>query len=273
MEGRPYHPRRKPGRFRFRPALRGAALSPLWFSAMLFMACAAPDDGASPPSANGNAAESTAEFEREREAMVKYQMQLRGIKDEATLRAMRKVPRHLFVPESEAEEAYWDTPLPIGHGQTISQPYMVAAMTELLHLTPEARVLEVGTGSGYQAAVLAELAAEVYTIEIIEPLGTEAAERLKRLGYERVHVKIGDGYLGWPENAPFDAIIVTCAPDHVPAPLVEQLKPGGRMCIPVGEGYDQELYLLTKTPDGKLKTETIFPVVFVPLVREKSGKP
>lgn len=207
-------------------------------------------------------------FTRERAAMVERQLKLRGIRDETVLRAMGKVPRHEFVPEARVSEAYEDYPLPIGFEQTISQPYIVAAMTELLRLEPGDRVLEVGTGSGYQAAVLAELAAEVYSIEIIPPLGREAGERLKRLGYKNVHVRVGDGYLGWPEQAPFDAVIVTCAPDHVPAPLVEQLKVGGRMCIPVGDAGDQQLYLLTKTPAGKLATETIFPVRFVPLVRK-----
>lgn len=200
--------------------------------------------------------------------MLRDQIMQRGVKDEATLRAMETVPRHLFVSESQREYAYHDYPLPIGYGQTISQPYIVAAMTELLSLKPGDKVLEVGTGSGYQAAVLAELVDEVYSIEILKPLGEEAAERLKRLGYENIRVKIGDGYLGWPEHAPFDAIIVTCAPENVPEPLVEQLAEGGRMCIPVGEDHDQNLYLMTKQADGRLRTERVFPVRFVPLVRE-----
>lgn len=200
--------------------------------------------------------------------MVEHQIKLRGVEDEATIRAMQKTPRHLFVPESEREYAYNDYPLPIGYGQTISQPYIVAAMTELLRLKPTDKVLEVGTGSGYQAAVLAEIVDEVYSIEILKPLGEEAAERLKRLGYDNVTVKVGDGYLGWPEHAPFDAIIVTCAPQDVPKPLTEQMKVGGRMCIPVGEDGAQQLYLMTKKEDGTLKTEAVFPVRFVPLVRE-----
>ncbi len=209
----------------------------------------------------------------ERTVMVENQIKFRGVKDEATIRAMLKVPRHLFVPASQSDEAYADYPLPIGFGQTISQPYMVAAMTELLKLEPDDRVLEIGTGSGYQAAVLSELSGEVYSIEILEPLAEEAAERLNRLGYANVTVKAGDGYLGWPEHAPFDAIIVTCAPEDVPQPLVEQLKVGGRMCIPVGPDGEQELYLLTKPSEGNLKTEVIFPVRFVSLVRPESGKP
>jgi protein-L-isoaspartate(D-aspartate) O-methyltransferase len=200
--------------------------------------------------------------------MVENQIKFRGVRDEAVIRAMLKVPRHKFVPPASQREAYGDYPLPIGHGQTISQPYIVAAMTELLQLTPEDRVLEIGTGSGYHAAVIAEIAAEVFTIEIVEPLGISAAERLRELGYDNVHVKVGDGYLGWPEHAPFDAIIVTCAPENVPAPLVEQLKPGGRMCIPVGPMGEQELYLLTRRPDGTLETRSVFPVRFVPLVRD-----
>jgi len=207
-------------------------------------------------------------YRQRRLVMVKDQIKLRGVDDEATLRAMEEVPRHVFVPENQRAYAYHDYPLPIGYGQTISQPYIVAAMTELLQLKPEDKVLEVGTGSGYQAAVLAEIVDEVYSIEILKPLGEEAAERLKRLGYENATVKVGDGYLGWPKHAPFDAIIVTAAPKDVPEPLVEQLKVDGRMCIPVGEDGAQSLYLLTKQADGTLKTESVFPVRFVPLVRE-----
>lgn len=252
-----------------RPVVGPSRLVRLLLTAGMLLGCTAPGDGT--PTSAADAGEAS-RYGREREAMVQDQLESRGIKDPATLRAMRAVPRHLFVPPQQAESAYFDTPLPIGHGQTISQPYIVAAMTELLQLRPTDRVLEVGTGSGYQAAVLAEIAARVYSIEIVEPLGLEARERLHRLGYDNVEVRIGDGYLGWPEESPFDAVIVTCAPAEVPQPLVDQLKPGGRMCIPVGEGYDQQLYLLTKTAAGRLETKTIFPVLFVPLVRETPGE-
>jgi protein-L-isoaspartate(D-aspartate) O-methyltransferase len=201
--------------------------------------------------------------------MVREQIEGRGITNAQVLAALRKVPRHEFVPEQWMDAAYDDRPLPIGHGQTISQPYIVALMTELAQLTPQAKVLEVGTGSGYQTAILAEIAAEVYSIEILEPLAVSAAERLKRLGYDRVHLKHGDGYLGWPEHAPFDAIIVTAGADHVPPPLVEQLKPGGRMVIPVDEMPGQQsLLLLEKGADGKITQRSVIPVVFVPLTRE-----
>ena len=182
---------------------------------------------------------------------------------------MSKVPREEFVPSDERGEAYEDGPLPIGYGQTISQPYIVAFMTEQLHLKPSDRVLEIGTGSGYQAAVLAELVADVYTIEIVEPLAKTAEATLTRLGYKNVHVKVGNGYDGWPEQTPFDAIIVTCAPNHIPRPLTEQLKDGGRMTIPVGERFAQELYFLEKK-NGQLKESAVLPVLFVPMKREAS---
>ncbi len=200
--------------------------------------------------------------------MVAEQIERRGVKDPRVLEAMRKVPRHEFVPEDERHEAYDDRPLPIGHGQTISQPYIVAIMTEALGLKGTEKVLEVGTGSGYQAAVLSGLAKEVFTIEIVEPLGKQAAEVLKRLGYKNVSVRVGDGYRGWREEAPFDAIIVTCAPDAVPEPLVHQLAEGGRMIIPVGpEGKAQQLVLLKKR-HGKLHQQEILPVRFVPMTGE-----
>lgn len=188
----------------------------------------------------------------------------RDIRHARVLRAMEKVPRHEFVPESVRAHAYEDRPLPIGYGQTISQPYIVAFMTAQLDPQPGEKVLEVGTGSGYQAAILAELGAEVYTIEILEPLAETAAATLRRLGYTNVWVRTGDGYLGWPEAAPFDAIMVTCAPDHVPQPLVEQLREGGRMIIPVGPPGLQQLVLLRKR-EGRLERRAVLPVLFVPM--------
>lgn len=202
-----------------------------------------------------------------REAMVEQQLAARGIADEAVLDAMRSVERHRFVPARLQHLAYGDHPLPIGEDQTISQPYIVAYMTEALALKPGERVLEIGTGSGYQAAVLAELGAEVYTIEIFESLGRRAAALLRELRYTNVHVRVGDGYKGWAEHAPFDAIIVTCAPTHVPAPLREQLAEGGRMMIPVGEQFAQRLVRLRKE-HGKLVEESDLPVRFVPMIDE-----
>ena len=205
---------------------------------------------------------------RARALMVERQIVARGVRDTATLRAMRAVPRHRFVPDDVRSAAYDDSPLPIGLGQTISQPYIVAYMTEQLRLRRGGRVLEVGTGSGYQAAVLAEIVAEVYTIEIVPQLALEAAARLRRLGYAGVRTRTGDGYDGWPDAAPFDAIIVTAAAGFVPPPLVEQLRPGGRMIIPVGEtGSVQELMVVEKAADGRTTTRTLIPVRFVPLTR------
>jgi protein-L-isoaspartate(D-aspartate) O-methyltransferase len=195
-----------------------------------------------------------------------------GVTDEAVLRAMAAVPRHEFVPPARADAAYDDTPLPIGHGQTISQPYIVAEMTRLLRLTPESRVLEIGTGSGYQAAVLTEFTRHVYTVEIIEPLAREAAERLERLGYDRVSVRHGDGWEGWPEHAPFDAIIVTCAAGQIPPPLISQLRPGGRMVIPVGPRFAvQSLMLVEKDLDERVSSRSLMSVRFVPFVSERAG--
>ena len=188
----------------------------------------------------------------------------RDITNARVLTAMGKVPRHEFVPERLRAQAYEDRPLPIGHGQTISQPYIVAFMTEQLEPRPADRVLEIGTGSGYQAAVLAELVEKVYTIEIIEDLAKRAATDLQRLGYTNVYVRAGDGYKGWPEAAPFDAIIVTCAPEKVPQPLIDQLKDGGRMIIPVGPISDQELVLLRKH-GNQLEQRAVLPVQFVPM--------
>lgn len=184
----------------------------------------------------------------------------------AVIRALRKVPRPLFVPPAERDRAWQNRPLPIGHGQTISQPNVVALMSDLLQIGPGDKVLEVGTGSGYQAAILAEMGARVYSIEIVEPLADAARERLKKLGYGQIELRTGDGYHGWPEAAPFDAIIVTAAASHVPPPLVQQLKPGGRMVIPVGGRFTlQYLMLVEKQDDGTVTTRQLLPVVFVPL--------
>lgn len=209
------------------------------------------------------------EYAAARKRMVESQLERRGrdITDAGVLKAMGAVPRHEFVPAGQRDNAYEDIPLPIGHGQTISQPYVVAFMTEKLDPKPTDKVLEVGTGSGYQAAVLSALVAEVYTIEIVEPLGLRAKADLERLGYRNVHVRIGDGYRGWPEAAPFDAIIVTAAPEQVPQPLVDQLKDGGRMIIPVGPAGEQNLYLLSKK-GGKLERQSVLPVRFVPMTGE-----
>jgi protein-L-isoaspartate(D-aspartate) O-methyltransferase len=195
------------------------------------------------------------------------------VRDPAVLAAMRKVPREEFVPERMRKHAYADQPLPIGSEQTISQPYIVGAMTELARVAPESVVLEVGTGSGYQAAVLAELARHVYTIEILPELAETADERLTRLGYTNITVRAGDGYLGWPEHAPFDAILVTAGAEHVPPPLVEQLKPGGRMVIPVGPTLDvQSLLVIERKQDGTYATNNVMPVRFVPLTGENAQK-
>jgi protein-L-isoaspartate(D-aspartate) O-methyltransferase len=206
------------------------------------------------------------EYKAAREQMVRAQIEDRGVRDARVLAAMRKVPRHLFVPPEEQGEAYNDYPLAIGHGQTISQPYIVAYMTEALELKPRDRVLEIGTGSGYQAAVLAELVTEVYSIEIVEALAKEAVARLHHLGYSNVQVRAGDGYRGWPEAAPFDAIIVTAAPEHIPQPLVEQLREGGRMVLPLGS-WEQDLVRLRRTRAG-LQREYLLPVRFVPMTGE-----
>jgi protein-L-isoaspartate(D-aspartate) O-methyltransferase len=220
-----------------------------------------------------NAADRTSmDFEAARKEMVREQLtgSDRDIRNLKVLEAMGTVPRHEFVPESERISSYGDHPLPIGHGQTISQPYIVAFMTEQLDPKSTNRVLEIGTGSGYQAAVLSLLVQEVYSIEIVEPLAKQAEATLQRLGYKNVRVKTGDGYKGWPEHAPFDAIIVTCAPDHVPQPLIDQLREGGKMIIPVGDFY-QELVLLEKR--GKeLQRKAVLPVRFVPMTGEAAAK-
>jgi len=211
------------------------------------------------------------DFEKQRQQMVSRQIRARGVSDPAVLAAMSIVPRHRFVPSVYQAMAYEDRPLPIGHAQTISQPYIVAKMTELLALQKGARVLEVGTGSGYQAAVLAEIGAEVFSIEIIAELGTEAKKMLSELGYGNVQVKIGDGYQGWPERAPFDGIIVTCAPSHIPKPLQAQLAEGGRMVIPVGSRDRAQKLVLLRKVKGQIVQEKIFDVLFVPM-KDNQGK-
>jgi len=219
-------------------------------------------------------------FRKQREEMVRTQLAGLGwateaVRDARVLDAFREVPRHRFVPAGSVPYAYEDHPLPIGYGQTISQPYIVAKMTELVAPSKDHRALEVGTGSGYQAAVLSRLVAEVYSIEIIEPLGVAARDRLAALGYKNVSVRVGDGYFGWKEKAPFDCIVVTAAANHIPPPLIEQLKPGGRMVIPVGNPFQiQQLVLVTKGTKGPhdLRVQEIMPVMFVPLVGGSSGQ-
>jgi protein-L-isoaspartate(D-aspartate) O-methyltransferase len=211
-------------------------------------------------------------FSEARQRMVERDLKGRDIKDPRVLEAMGRVPRQLFVQPSLRSQAYADHPLPIGEGQTISQPYIVALMTQILHLKPGERVLEIGTGSGYQAAVLAELTDQVYTIEIRESLANQAAQLLKQLGYDKVRVKYGDGYLGWEEAAPFDAIIITAAANHIPPPLIKQLKEGGRLVMPLGStGHFQTLTLLTKK-NGKTEIQHLIGVAFVPLTGEAQEK-
>lgn len=239
--------------------------------------CAPPERAGSTPTTDAAAVPREEEegFTQQREQMVVNTIRNRGVSDEDVLEAMENVPRHLFVPEDQQDQAYGDYPLPIGFGQTISQPYIVAMMTELLELKNGDKVLEVGTGSGYQAAVLAEMpGVDVYTVEIIPELAKRAEETLDGLGYTNVHCKQGDGYFGWPEHAPFDAIIVTAAPDHVPQPLREQLAVGGRMVIPIGpRGGYQTLWKFVKQSDGELKAYNEGGVAFVPFtgkgIREK----
>jgi len=233
---------------------------------MVFSACAPKGETAVTPTPV-SPSEKEAAFAEARNKMVEKQIRGRGISDPRVLAAMAKVPRHRFVLQEYLNQAYADHPLPISHGQTISQPYIVALMTEYLALQPGEKVLEIGTGSGYQAAILAELTDQVYTVEIIEPLGQQAAAILQQLGYN-VQTKIDDGYYGWPEYAPFDAIIVTCAPDHVPQPLTSQLKDGGRLIIPVGPpGHYQTLWLIERKGD-QFQSTNLGGVAFVPMLRE-----
>jgi protein-L-isoaspartate(D-aspartate) O-methyltransferase len=214
------------------------------------------------------------DWQAQRERMVREQIQRptdgrTHVRDEQVLAAMRAVPRHAFVPDADYRRAaYGDTPLPIGMGQTISQPYIVALMTELLELKPDSKVLEIGTGSGYQAAVLAEITSQVYSVEVLAPLAERAAQTLKTHGYDAVRTKHADGYLGWPEEAPFDRIIVTCAAGHLPPALWDQLRPGGRIVIPLGAPYEvQRLVVITKDNEGRRRSRTVSHVAFVPMTR------
>jgi len=206
------------------------------------------------------------EREDERETLVRDGVIGQGINDPDVIEAMRNVPRHKFVPSAQQRNAYQNNPLPIGHGQTISQPYIVALMAEMLEIEPGDKVLEIGTGSGYHAAVLSELTPYVYSIEIVEPLGVQAAEVYEKLGYHTIETKIGDGYYGWEEHAPFDKIIVTAAAGHIPPPLIEQLNPGGIIAIPVGSPYQTQILMrVMKSEDGDIRTERVLPVRFVPM--------
>lgn len=207
-------------------------------------------------------------YKERRERMVKQQIERRGVKDPTVLKTLRTVERHLFVPSESADAAYDDRPLPIGYGQTISQPFIVAYMTEIIEPKPNHKVLEIGTGSGYQAAVLAHLVKEVYTIEIVPQLGNIAATRLKNLGYKTVQVRVGDGYYGWKEAGPFDAIVVTAAAEYIPPPLLEQLKDGGKMVIPVGSQFMNQNLMLVEKKGKKNVTRSLMPVVFVPFTRK-----
>ncbi|CAN5268610.1 protein-L-isoaspartate(D-aspartate) O-methyltransferase [soil metagenome] len=208
-------------------------------------------------------------FKKQREEMVERQIMQRGVKDPAVVKSMKNVKRHLFVPENNISNAYDDRPLPIGYGQTISQPYIVAYMTDIIDPKTDNKILEIGTGSGYQAAVLAEIVREVYTVEIIPELGNAAAARLKRLGYNNVNVKVSDGYHGWKEHAPYDAIVVTAAAEFVPPPLIEQLKDGGKIIIPIGSPFMNQTLMLINKKGKKITTKSLMPVVFVPFTRKK----
>ncbi|MFN2439052.1 MAG: protein-L-isoaspartate(D-aspartate) O-methyltransferase [Chitinophagaceae bacterium] len=209
-------------------------------------------------------------YKKKREELVVNTIEKRGIKNNTVLKSMKTVKRHLFVPENNISNAYDDRPLPIGYGQTISQPFIVAYMTEAINPKPEYKVLEIGTGSGYQAAVLAEIIKEVYTIEIVPELGNAAAARLKKLGYNNVNVKISDGYFGWKEHAPYDAIIVTAAAEFIPPPLIEQLKEGGKIVIPIGSPFMNQMLMLIEKKGKKVTTKSLLPVVFVPFTRKKA---
>ncbi|HPF40443.1 MAG TPA: protein-L-isoaspartate(D-aspartate) O-methyltransferase [Phycisphaerae bacterium] len=232
-----------------------------------------PADNAEPARIDPPARPRTTDRRDERLAMVRTQIEDRDVRDPRVLNAMRDTPRHWFVPDEDQARAYADRPLPIGAGQTISQPYIVALMSELIELAPHEKVLEIGTGSGYQAAVLSELTDDVYTIEIIEPLARRAIATFEARGYRNIHARIGDGYRGWPDAAPFDAIIVTCAPEEIPQPLIDQLAPDGRLCIPVGPNNErgQQLIVVTKRANGELRREVRSAVRFVPMTGEAFG--
>jgi protein-L-isoaspartate(D-aspartate) O-methyltransferase len=219
-----------------------------------------------PTDANDGAAQDRQAAARQR--MVDEQIAGRDVRDPEVLAAMRAVPRHLFVPPDVVDDAYADTPLPIGHGQTISQPYIVALMTQLARPRPTDRALEIGTGCGYQAAVLSRLVKHVFTVEIVEPLGVAARERLASLGYTNVTARVGDGYQGWPSEAPFDIVLVTAAPETVPQALVDQLKAGGRLIIPVGSAWNQNLELIEKDEAGRTRSRVVAPVRFVPMIKK-----
>jgi len=208
-------------------------------------------------------------FSRLREKMVKEQIERRGIVDPSTLSSMRKVQRHLFVSDNMVDYSYDDRPLPIGYGQTISQPYIVAYMTEIIKPRPDYKVLEIGTGSGYQAAVLSRIVKEVYSIEIIDSLSNQARNRLDKLNYKNIHVRFGDGYHGWKDKAPFDAIVVTAASEHIPPPLISQLKENGRMIIPVGSPFMTQQLMLVEKTKGRIHTSSMIPVQFVPFKRRQ----
>jgi protein-L-isoaspartate(D-aspartate) O-methyltransferase len=242
--------------------------------AMMGVLACQPQNASNQQPASGRKSESAADDDfaaRDRQRMVEEQLRGRDITNERVLAAMERVPRHLFVPERLRDAAYDDHPLPIGDGQTISQPYIVALMTQLAKPEPNAKVLDIGTGSGYQAAVLAEVCEHVYSIEIIEALASEARDRLEKLGYQNVTVRHGDGYQGWAEHAPFNAIIVAAAPDHIPQPLIEQLAPNGRLVIPIGN-REQELLIVEKSATGEIHKRTIAPVAFVPMTGEARKK-
>ncbi|MGV8091305.1 MAG: protein-L-isoaspartate(D-aspartate) O-methyltransferase [Mangrovibacterium sp.] len=211
----------------------------------------------------------TDSYEQKRERMVAEQIESRGVYNKAVLKAMRRVERHQFVPKGSRDQAYSDKPLPIGYGQTISQPYIVAYMTEQIDPKPEYKVLEIGTGSGYQAAILAEIVSQVYTIEIVDELASGSSELLKTLQYKNIHVKQADGYYGWKEHAPYDAIVVTASADYIPPPLIEQLKPGGKMVIPVGSPFQVQMLKMVEKKGERLITKNLLPVRFVPFIHNE----
>jgi len=243
--------------------MRGRGIDVLLFVLVNLLALGAIAWAAGKTDGSSNPAEPGGTFETRREAMVSSQIEARGVRDPRVLEAMRSVPRHLFVPPEFRNEAYSDHPLPVGERQTISQPYIVALMTELARPRPGMKVLEIGTGSGYQAAILAACGVEVFTIEILPGLAARAAAVFDELGYEKLHTRVGDGFDGWPGEAPFDAIVVTAAPDRIPQPLLDQLAEGGRLVIPVGS-HAQDLVLVTRHEDG-YERRTITPVRFVPM--------